>query len=322
MSNFTDFFLPSTPGINTLQSFFVSPNNTPLGYNSSTGVYQHPNGTVWIETGKTLFSPTAEYSDANYSIGYGYTGNSYDLTSISGANPIHADAGAYYNKIGHDGTNYYWFIDDDPYSGNNFITRVYDTSFSYTGTQIGYGPGFSGQNMKALATIDSSGSIAGISDSNTLKIGTGAIWSIPVTALGGASNGTNWWFIINGTTITQTNSSGATTGITITATVGTPKSISYSSLDNYYYVLCSNKEMFRFTDNGTIDSSLSSSINGVSIADPTNMVASLTNSGAILIGDGSSTANTLYEFAPGYSYGISTAYTSSETSQKYFIRLK
>jgi|TARA_R110000803_G_scaffold77004_1_gene141829 hypothetical protein len=51
--------------VNSYAPFFVTGTGTPTtGYNATTGLYNHPNGDVWIETGKTIIDASNAYPDA------------------------------------------------------------------------------------------------------------------------------------------------------------------------------------------------------------------------------------------------------------------
>ena len=49
--------------VNSYAPFFITGTGNPLGYNAN-GLYNHPNGDVWLETGKTLTTTAASYPDA------------------------------------------------------------------------------------------------------------------------------------------------------------------------------------------------------------------------------------------------------------------
>ena len=63
MSNFTDFFPTGLP-VNTYAALFTSGSGNPTGYNATTGLYNHPNGDVWLETGKTIIDASNAYPNA------------------------------------------------------------------------------------------------------------------------------------------------------------------------------------------------------------------------------------------------------------------
>tara|TARA_R110000803_G_scaffold159693_1_gene223755 strand:+ start:427 stop:1464 length:1038 start_codon:yes stop_codon:yes gene_type:complete len=76
MSNFTDFFTTGFP-VNSYAPFFITGTNNPPGYNAN-GLYNHPNGDVWMETGKTLTTTAALYPDAT-----GVTSFTSSITQIN-----------------------------------------------------------------------------------------------------------------------------------------------------------------------------------------------------------------------------------------------
>ena len=68
MADFSSFFPDDSLPINSYKSFDVSATSNPLGYNASTGVYSHPDGTHWLKTGSVLGGSSASiYSNATTS---------------------------------------------------------------------------------------------------------------------------------------------------------------------------------------------------------------------------------------------------------------
>ena len=79
MSNFSQYF-PSTSGggsggtpLNGYTPFLVTGTGNPSGYDATTGLYTHPDGTFWLRTGfsidiSTFTGPDPNYPDANYGI--------------------------------------------------------------------------------------------------------------------------------------------------------------------------------------------------------------------------------------------------------------
>lgn len=51
--------------VNTYESFSVTSTGNPTGYNTTTGLYTHPNGDYWLKTGNTLVGVSSTYPDAN-----------------------------------------------------------------------------------------------------------------------------------------------------------------------------------------------------------------------------------------------------------------
>lgn len=50
--------------VNSYAPFYKSVSGNPTGYNATTGLYNHPNGDVWLETGKTIVDTSNAYPDA------------------------------------------------------------------------------------------------------------------------------------------------------------------------------------------------------------------------------------------------------------------
>ena len=79
MSNYSDFFGVGSSGggggipINSYAPYLVTATTgNPVGYDATTGLYTHPDGTFWLETGKTITTTTTStpdptYPDATYS---------------------------------------------------------------------------------------------------------------------------------------------------------------------------------------------------------------------------------------------------------------
>jgi hypothetical protein len=65
--------------VNSYAPFFVTGTGNPLGYDAN-GLYNHPNGDVWMETGKTLTTTAALYPDA--------TGVTSFISSITQINSV------------------------------------------------------------------------------------------------------------------------------------------------------------------------------------------------------------------------------------------
>ena len=93
MSDFTDFF-PVSGGsgvgsgipINGYFPFIVLSTDIPTGYDSTTGLYTHPDGTFWLRTGNTIISSdypnaTGPKSWSDNAGGTTYTARSFDQTT-------------------------------------------------------------------------------------------------------------------------------------------------------------------------------------------------------------------------------------------------
>ena len=84
MSNYSDFFGVGSSGggggipINGYLPFTVSATNNPTGYDATTGLYTHPDGTFWVQTGNQILG---SYPDATQQGSSYYTGFSFTVTS-------------------------------------------------------------------------------------------------------------------------------------------------------------------------------------------------------------------------------------------------
>ena len=76
MSNYSDFFGVGSSGggggipINSYTPFYTISTGNPTGYDQVTGLYTHPDGSFWLETGKQIAGATSTYPSAavQYSI--------------------------------------------------------------------------------------------------------------------------------------------------------------------------------------------------------------------------------------------------------------
>ena len=70
MSNYSDFFGVGSSGggggipINGYTPFLTIATGNPSGYDATTGLYTHPDGTFWLETGNLLVDAAGDYSNA------------------------------------------------------------------------------------------------------------------------------------------------------------------------------------------------------------------------------------------------------------------
>ena len=73
--------------VNSYAPFYAIATDNPTGYNSSTGLYEHPNGDVWLKTGKTI-TATSDYPDAAINqvtaTGFDYSNTSYSISLVTG----------------------------------------------------------------------------------------------------------------------------------------------------------------------------------------------------------------------------------------------
>jgi hypothetical protein len=65
MSNFSNYFNSGGGlSVNSYKDYLVAGTGNPPGYDASTGLYNHPDSTVWIETGNQISAPASTYPDA------------------------------------------------------------------------------------------------------------------------------------------------------------------------------------------------------------------------------------------------------------------
>ena len=186
MSNFSQYFPAASSGggsggtpINGYTPFLVTGTGNPSGYDATTGLYTHPDGTFWLKTGNTIVDNSSTYPSANgvVSIGspvqYGFsdTGIGYINSSevIIGTSNVYMSVGGIiylvdlvtgnklstlvntgdgrYGVEGYDETNGYIiakFVD----APNNY--RFYNTS----GTLVSTGTGRSDLNRMTWISDD------------------------------------------------------------------------------------------------------------------------------------------------------------------------
>ena len=160
MSNYSDFFGVGSSGgggggapINSYTPFLVSSTGNPTGYDSTTGLYTHPDGTFWLRTGNTLTGVTATYPDATQvaaevplssyvstggaSAGSGASSDSTFFQSFSG--------GTYWQKVANANTN-------------NFVEYTFGTNVA-TGNTIAQG-----------GTITANGRVVGVDDGSHIYL--------------------------------------------------------------------------------------------------------------------------------------------------------
>jgi hypothetical protein len=126
MSDYTDFFPAASGGggvaINSYTPFLAQSTGNPSGYNSSTGLYTHPDGNYYLKSGKTLAGVASTYPNATQ-VRPESPFNTYTATTKTIPNTSE------YPTM--DGKGTYWI--PNSLSGNaSWIEREY-----YTGTTTG-----------------------------------------------------------------------------------------------------------------------------------------------------------------------------------------
>jgi len=131
MSNFSQYFPIGSSGggggtpINSYAPFSVAGTSNPTGYDATTGLYTHPDGTFWVKTGFTISGVSSTYPDAFTNSG----ATAYSGFSFSVAGEITSNA----NDVTFDGTNFYVISET--------MNRIYqyDTAGVYTGFNFSIG---------------------------------------------------------------------------------------------------------------------------------------------------------------------------------------
>ena len=155
MSNFSQYFPIGSSGggggipINGYFPFTVSSTGDPTGYDSTTGLYTHPDGTFWLKSGFRINSLSTLYPSATGVIGYGYDNFTFATTYEA-------------NGVAFDGTDYFIVSDQTNTVRQYTSAGVFITSFStisqtpspkyaaFDGTNLWVSSGFVG-NVQAYA---------------------------------------------------------------------------------------------------------------------------------------------------------------------------
>jgi hypothetical protein len=96
LSNYLPVDQDDSLPINSYLSFDITGNNNPDGYNSSTGIYTHPDGTYWLKTGVILpyVSPnTTNYPKATYVAAVGTSSGSTSTNKYTDNFVSYVDSG-------------------------------------------------------------------------------------------------------------------------------------------------------------------------------------------------------------------------------------
>lgn len=108
--------------VNSYAPFFISGTGNPLGYNAN-GLYNHPNGDVWLETGKTIIDTSNAYPDAT-----GVNVISNDFVTVN-TTPTSAAGTADFQFFQGDS---FYMVATRQYPSNRYYK--YDNSDNYLGT--------------------------------------------------------------------------------------------------------------------------------------------------------------------------------------------
>ena len=221
MSNFSQYFPSTSSGggsggtpINGYTPFLVTGTGNPLGYDATTGLYTHPDGTFWIETGNTISTTLSTYPDANVYRSSTTPGGHL----IDGTKSLIPLTSIEYNET----SDVIWMSSTNPQGiGQTISTYFYNNNATSTGYQ----------------TLTNLWVAAGVNG---------------VAASGATSNGLLMTNPSSGNiTLTEYTQAGATTGTTYNiATDATD--ITYDSVDDTYWILDGATEtVYHYNNNFT-----------------------------------------------------------------------
>ena len=130
MSNYSDFFGVGSSGggggvpINGYTPFLVTTTGNPTGYDATTGLYTHPDGTYWVQTGFTILDTSGAYPSATGTPGATGTWASVGNYN-SGGTTINGNAYGAWS----DGTDYYIMTGNT--GANTRAFKRFDSTFTF-----------------------------------------------------------------------------------------------------------------------------------------------------------------------------------------------
>jgi hypothetical protein len=301
--------------VNTYAPFYASATDNPTGYNSSTGLYEHPNGDVWLKTGKTITDTSNNYpSTTGNTAGHTFT---YSGSSFSVSNFI---SGIGYSKD--DLTKIYYISSNTVYehdlttgaaTGFSFSTSSQTTSASHV-TRTGnnyyvtsYGGDYRVYRYNSAGTY-STNFYLGATYYNLKGISANPVGSGFYVSAGKQSNARTVIGLWNGS-FTAISSE-----VDINS-VSNAGQVSY--YDGILYVGSANSLVYGY--------SMTSGATGYNL-DPTPETGSSDVRSAIVIGNSIyvGRATTIYKYTPTAVrvVGDSTLRTSTDTNQPLFLKIK
>ena len=291
--------------VNSYAPFKVFATGSPTGYNSSTGLYEHPNGDVWLKTGNTMAVTSTTYPDAtragvvsytfldsatmSASTGYGFT-----RTSNNWVRTQDGSAGTGVYTI--DGTTGNWGVA----TGTTYdVGAANGESMASNGTTVVQNRL---TNTYDIIEYDLTGTATGFSFSTTGQGGSVTIW--------GVAYHDNKYYVGKANTVYEYN---ATTGV-------------YTGFS--FVTSASSKELF-------FDGTLFYVITGSYLGQITTYSATGTSYGALSLGINAydleihgenlyalATSNICNRYSINQSVGDGTARTDTDSGQPLFIKLK
>jgi hypothetical protein len=119
--------------VNSYAPFYTNGTGSPTGYNATTGLYDHPNGDVWLQTGKTIDDASGNYPDATIGTAANY--NTAEGTSGTQYNPSPNGMGG--QMFLSQNTTYWYMVNSNSNGGySNGMTRIQKSNFAQTNFNI------------------------------------------------------------------------------------------------------------------------------------------------------------------------------------------
>ena len=314
MSNFSTYFpIPSSGGsgipINGYFPFIVSSTGVPTGYDSTTGLYTHPDGTFWLKSGFRINSLSTLYPSATGVIGYGYDNFTFATTQEA-------------NGVAFDGTDYFIVNNNTDTVRQYTSAGVFITSFSVTsqapspkyaafdGTNLWVGNGTVG-NVKAYAYTT-----AGVYTGTSIDLAASPLnWT---NLQGMAYDGTNLVFIsVNNNEIATFTTAGVYVSNSSITTPSSSNGMAYDGT-NFWVVRSSPRTVDEMTPAGV----LTGNSFDISIEIPTQTPMGIGyNSTTSQLVVASSGGDAVFAYKYGKVVGDSTARTDTDSAQPLFVRI-
>ena len=312
MSDFTDFF-PVSGGsgvgsgipINGYFPFIVSSTGVPTGYDSTTGLYTHPDGTFWVKTGNTILGQPSDYPNA--------TGPTLFTSPL---NWSAASQGTDFRSTGWTGGTNVWALD--------FATNA---AYEYTSAGVYTGTSFSTNSETSDPTsLVSDGSFYYLQGNNTIfKYTTAGVYtgtSFNLSTLTGVTgffdltyDGTNLWAQTTSTKIAyEITTAGVYTGNNFTASELTTSANGLTWDGTHFWASSNSRIMYQYTSAGVYTGLSLSSLN----SSPSGLTSNQDGSFYVASRQGS---NQIFEWTNDAVFGDSTARTDTDSAQPLFVRI-
>jgi hypothetical protein len=331
MSNFSNYFNSGGGlSVNSYKDYLVAGTGNPVGYDASTGLYTHPDSTVWIETGNQVSAPASTYPDATQQ----NSGSSLGSVLIQGGSllPSNYQFGQVRDIAYDPATDYLWITGRDTSwgAGSGQIIDLNGSATTPTWTvpilsffAVGYQSILS--DTKGLAIKNSIGYLSTIPTPGTTLIteytapGTlpGTTYTLShdtVDSAYDAVDDTFWYVNDANTTVYQYNNDMSTQISSFsTAPAGITGALSITN-DGVHVYIANTTDSYQFTKAGNYT--------GFSfpVANNNGGAGYASTYSAQYYGGNAGNQISVYEVS--VNFGDNTVRTNSETGQPYFLRIK